>query len=1249
MIYNNSLSKKVLLAACVVLSSIGSNLFAQSKATIQAFLESKKTELELSSSDIQNWTITDEYQTKHNGVTHVYIQQEYNNLPIFNGLANFNIDRDGKIISMGDRLVRNLEAKAPSAQARILAEDAIFYAAEALEIKVTEETATLMRTESQNHFVFEAEQLSTEDIPVRLVFEQDREENLLLAWDLSFYTLDKKHWWSVRVDANTGKLISKHDWVCGSSFENETGATQITSTNTLLTTPKYNNVPQITSSNPDQYNVFAIPVESPSHGSRSLVVNPADPAASPFGWHDTDGITGAEYTITRGNNVYASEDADNDNVSGYAPDGTATLNFDFPLDLTQQPNTYQDAAITNLFYMNNVMHDVWHHYGFDEASGNFQETNYTGSGVGGDFVYADAQDGGGINNANFATPPEGSNPRMQMFLWSGGGGLSNLLDVNSPANIVGAYSGAEAGFGPGLSSTPITADVVIVDDGTAPNTADACEPLINGAALAGKIALIDRGDCNFTLKVEAAQAEGAIAVIMVNNVATAPISMGGTSTNVTIPSIMISQADGDLIKAELNAGNTVNATLSNTNAGAAVDRDGDFDNGVIIHEYGHGVSIRLAGGANNSGCLQNSEQMGEGWSDWFAIMMTIDTSMSNYIYRPMGTFSIGEPITGIGIRNAPYDTSFTVNNYTYAATNNTASVSEPHGVGFVFGTMLWDLTWALVDEYGYDADLYSGTGGNNIAMQLVIDGIKLQPCSPGFVDARDAILQADMVNYGGANQCLIWEVFARRGLGYSADQGSTLSRTDQVEAFDLPPSCLIPVTAPTADFLASTLTTCTGSIDFEDISTDIPQQWAWDFGDGNTSTAQNPSHTYTTNGTYTVSLTVTNTLGSNTTTQTVTVQFPADPVATNGVACNGTGATLTATGSGDMYWFDANTDTLVYIGSPFVTPTLNGTINYTVQNIESYPSSFVGPTDGNIGTGAYHGSGFTGTVDFTADQPLLIVSAWVDAQDDGVREFFLWDANSAGGNIVQQVTVFVPQGVSRINLGFEVPSPGNYSIGGTGVNMYRNENGPAYPYSVAGLMTITGSSAGPDYYYYLYDLEVQPAPCKSSKVPAQAVFTNSDFAYTVTNTTVDFIDNSQGATTWAWDFGDGNTSSAQNPSHTYAANGFYTVNLTVNGICTYTDTVFVGVSSVSTLANRVEVQLSPNPAQAATNLRLSQALTQPMNVELVSIDGRVLETWVVNAGVQELRIETDRLVPAMYMLRLRTDEFSEVLKLQVDR
>jgi len=125
-----------------------------------------------------------------------------------------------------------------------------------------------------------------------------------------------------------------------------------------------------------------------------------------------------------------------------------------------------------------------------------------------------------------------------------------------------------------------------------------------------------------------------------------------------------------------------------------------------------------------------------------------------------------------------------INPHTY---DDIKTSSVPHGVGSVWCAMLWDLYLDLVDEHGFSNDIYSGEGGNNIAMQLVIDGLKLQSCNPGFIDGRDAILEADMLNYDGANQCLIWQVFANRGLGASASQGSSSNRFDQTEAFDVPP------------------------------------------------------------------------------------------------------------------------------------------------------------------------------------------------------------------------------------------------------------------------------------------------------------------------------------------------------------------------------------------------------------------------------------------------------------------------------
>ena len=111
----------------------------------------------------------------------------------------------------------------------------------------------------------------------------------------------------------------------------------------------------------------------------------------------------AEFTRTQGNNVHAYADRDNNNQpdANTDPDGGAGLDFDFPLDLGTRPLDYRDAAVTNLFYWNNIIHDVLYEYGFDEAAGNFQVNNYGNGGLGGDDVRAEAQDGSGRNNANF--------------------------------------------------------------------------------------------------------------------------------------------------------------------------------------------------------------------------------------------------------------------------------------------------------------------------------------------------------------------------------------------------------------------------------------------------------------------------------------------------------------------------------------------------------------------------------------------------------------------------------------------------------------------------------------------------------------------------------------------------------------------------------------------------------------------------------------------------------------------------------
>jgi hypothetical protein len=178
--------------------------------------------------------------------------------------------------------------------------------------------------------------------------------------------------------------------------------------------------------------------------------------------------------------------------------------------------------------------------------------------------------------------------------------------------------------------------------------------------------------------------------------------------------------------------------------------------------------------------------MGEGWSDFFALIISDTLGATAEMPRGIGNFASNRPADAFGIRPFPYTTDMSINPLTYS---NIQNMSIPHGVGSAWCTMLWDLYWAMITEYGHSYDLYNDTGGNNMAIQLVMEGMRIQACNPGFVDGRDAILAADDYLFDGQNQCLIWEVFARRGLGFSASQGSSFDVGDETQAFDVPAFC----------------------------------------------------------------------------------------------------------------------------------------------------------------------------------------------------------------------------------------------------------------------------------------------------------------------------------------------------------------------------------------------------------------------------------------------------------------------------
>ncbi|NNE33580.1 MAG: T9SS type A sorting domain-containing protein [Winogradskyella sp.] len=742
------------------------------------YLKDKKDDYGFSDHDLQSLIVKSTHYSDNTDITHIYLNQAFDDISIFNAVSSVAI-KDNAVFYFANRFVSEITTKINSTSPSISPIVAIGYTASQFDLGTTENIVQLER--KGNDYIYSKGDISTRNITAKLVYANTN-STLRLAWDIVIYAKDDLHWYDARVDANTGEIIEVNNLILSCDFESTHDHNQIKNSN--------NNFDLLNSSSPlmvdgSVYNVFALPAESPNHGPRQLVSNPASPVASPFGWHDDDGAVGPEYTHTRGNNVLAQEDRDGqDFTNGFRPEGTSALNFDFTLDINQPPSEYEEAAITNLFYLNNMMHDIWYHHGFDERAGNFQANNYGNLGLENDLVIADAQDGSGTNNATFGTPADGQAPKMTMYLWTPPGPLSDPLTINN-GSVAGDYGAAAATFGDPLPVDPITANLVLTIDSTS-DFNDACDNLTNASIINGNIAVIRRGTCEFGAKVLAAQNAGAVAAIVVNNDPDGTITMGGgaVGAQVNIPSIMVTQSDGEAIIFALSNGETLSATLVNNGPYMI---DGDFDNGIIAHEYGHGISNRLTGGASTASCLFNDEQMGEGWSDWFGLMVTMSASDVEADARGIGTFATSQPITGPGIRPRRYSPDFNVNELTYAVTND-PNLSLPHGIGFMWATMLWDLTWAYIDKYGFDPDMYNGDGGNTKIMKLVIDGLKLQPCNPGFIDGRDALLAADMATTGGENQCIIWDVFAARGLGVNASQGDSASRNDQVEDFSVPPS-----------------------------------------------------------------------------------------------------------------------------------------------------------------------------------------------------------------------------------------------------------------------------------------------------------------------------------------------------------------------------------------------------------------------------------------------------------------------------
>ncbi|MBI5372453.1 MAG: M36 family metallopeptidase [Sphingobacteriales bacterium] len=663
--------RKVLLLSVLLICALAgfAQVDNQAKNAALQLVRQNQASIKLPSADLNDVKVSSTYRISGSDVTMVYLQQAYKGVPVYNQLKTLAF-RGGKVVSDAGEFQLSMEKMTGNASQlpSVSAVNALQAAFRETKVEAKELAIPISILEEGRKLEFGRLGVSSENISSELMWIPNDKGVYRLAWQVFVAPVVSSDYWLIRVDAQTGAVIGKQNLTitCQWDHSNHSVADHIAQNhNKKAAASTLNYVLQRNDrTNQWEYKPFVIttatyrvvkyPAESPQHpgGTPSLHTDPwtlTPGNATSLKWHSDP----VDYSTTRGNNVWAQEDRDANNttfgIMGNSTTALPSLTFNYTYDFTKSPidptSDNQQAAIVNLFYMNNLMHDMSYTYGFDEVGGNFQNDNQGRGGAGADYVIADAQDAGGTNNANFATPADGSRPRMQMYLWT----------LTSP------------------------------------------------------------------------------------------------------------------------------------------QRDGDLDNGVVSHEYGHGISNRLTGGPANVSCLGNAEQAGEGWSDYMSLMMGTDWSTATIndgvIRRGIGTYVLGQPITGTGIRSFPYSTDMAIYPKTYA---NLPGSVIPHGVGEIWCMMIWEMTWEIIKQDNYiETNFLNPPGavstwrGNAAAMKLVIEGMRLQPCSPGFVQSRDAILQADQVFFGGRYKCSIWKAFAKRGLGRNASQGSNTSINDGVADFSV--------------------------------------------------------------------------------------------------------------------------------------------------------------------------------------------------------------------------------------------------------------------------------------------------------------------------------------------------------------------------------------------------------------------------------------------------------------------------------